>query len=309
MILTATPASANDAQRLAGLGAQLVASATRPRARMPGGQASRRPRRRARGSAAGVGMGRHEQDAQAALGPARPRPRRARPSRRARRRRPVARDGRRNVGAPRATIPGSAVAAIGERDRAPLPGRRERHLARPAPRLAAASGRRSPRSSGCGRSPTAASAASAATTSSSEAPSSPVDRLDLEPVRGQRAGLVEAQDVDVAQRLDRVRLLDQRPEAQDPDRAEGVGDGDRHEQAVGHEAGEQRRVGDDVAQRPPPARRRGGRAGSRGRCTMPSTTRMTRLISAWSGVITRRNDRAPAVIRLAKLPDATVSAT
>ena len=30
---------------------------------------------------------------------------------------------------------------------------------------------------------------------------------------------------------------------------------------------------------------------------------MTRLISAWSGVMTRRNERAPAVIRLAKLPD------
>ena len=42
---------------------------------------------------------------------------------------------------------------------------------------------------------------------------------------------------------------------------------------------------------------------------MPSTTRMTRLICAWRGVITRRNDRAPAVIRLAKLPDETVSAT
>ena len=42
---------------------------------------------------------------------------------------------------------------------------------------------------------------------------------------------------------------------------------------------------------------------------MPSTTRMTRLISAWSGVMIRRKDRAPAVIRFAKLPDATVSAT
>ncbi len=31
---------------------------------------------------------------------------------------------------------------------------------------------------------------------------------------------------------------------------------------------------------------------------------MTRLIWAWSGVITRRNERAPAVIRLAKLSDA-----
>ena len=42
---------------------------------------------------------------------------------------------------------------------------------------------------------------------------------------------------------------------------------------------------------------------------MPSTTRITRLIWDWRGVITRRNDRAPAVIRFAKLSDATVSAT
>ena len=43
--------------------------------------------------------------------------------------------------------------------------------------------------------------------------------------------------------------------------------------------------------------------------TIPSTTRMTRLISAWSGVMTRRNDRAPAVIWFAKLAFCTFSAT
>ena len=36
---------------------------------------------------------------------------------------------------------------------------------------------------------------------------------------------------------------------------------------------------------------------------------MTRLISPWSGVTTRRNERAPAVIWLAKLAVDTFSAT
>jgi hypothetical protein len=53
----------------------------------------------------------------------------------------------------------------------------------------------------------------------------------------------------VAQRLDRVRLLDERPEPEDPDRPQGVGDCDRHEEPVRHEARDQRRVGDDVPDR------------------------------------------------------------
>ena len=43
--------------------------------------------------------------------------------------------------------------------------------------------------------------------------------------------------------------------------------------------------------------------------TIPRTTRMTRLISLWSGVSTRRNVRAPAVIRFARLAPWTFSAT
>ena len=180
---------------------------------------------------------------------------------------PTARDGRRNVGAPSAI---DARAAAGRRRRRTRP-RSTCGPTRTAPPRASGVGSRGQRGGdrlgrlvARGRRRRQRRRAPA-TTSSSVAPPSPADRLDLEPVRGQRAGLVEAQDVDVAERLDRVRLLDQRPEPQDPHRAQGVGDGDRDEQAVGDEAGEERRVGDDVAQRRPPARGRGRRAGSRGR--------------------------------------------
>ena len=60
--------------------------------------------------------------------------------------------------------------------------------------------------------------------------------VDLEVRGGQRAGLVQAERVDVAQRLHRVRLLDERPHPRDAHGGQRVGDRDRDEEAIGHEA-------------------------------------------------------------------------
>ena len=60
-------------------------------------------------------------------------------------------------------------------------------------------------------------------------------------VRGQRAGLVGAQDVDVGERLDGVGLLDERPLTGHARGAEGVGQHDGEDQAVGHQGDDHRR--------------------------------------------------------------------
>ena len=73
-----------------------------------------------------------------------------------------------------------------------------------------------------------------------------------QPVGRQRAGLVGAQHIDTAERLDSVGLLDQRAEADQANGTQGVGDGNRHEQAVGNEAGQHRRLADGVGGRDDP---------------------------------------------------------
>ncbi len=70
--------------------------------------------------------------------------------------------------------------------------------------------------------------------------------VDLEVRGGQRAGLVQAERVHVAQRLHRVRLLDERTHPRDPHCRQRVGDGDRHEEAIGNEPGEDRGLTDDL---------------------------------------------------------------
>ena len=69
-------------------------------------------------------------------------------------------------------------------------------------------------------------------------PSSGSTSVEREPAGGERAGLVGADDVDVADRLDGVDLLHQRAAPGDPGRSGGVGDRDEEEQAVGHEPGQ-----------------------------------------------------------------------
>ena len=66
--------------------------------------------------------------------------------------------------------------------------------------------------------------------------------VHLKAVGRQRAGLVHAEHIHVAQRLDGIGLLHQRAEADDAHGANGVGDRDREEEAVRHEAGDDRRV-------------------------------------------------------------------
>ena len=51
---------------------------------------------------------------------------------------------------------------------------------------------------------------------------------------GQSARLVEAQDVHGSS-IDRARALDERLAAGEADDGQGVGDGDHHDQALGHE--------------------------------------------------------------------------
>ena len=67
------------------------------------------------------------------------------------------------------------------------------------------------------------------------------ERLDpdqLDQRRRQRARLVEAQHVDAAHRLDRVRALDERLAAGQADDGQRVGDGDHHHQALRDERDE-----------------------------------------------------------------------
>ena len=71
-----------------------------------------------------------------------------------------------------------------------------------------------------------------------------IDRLHLgQPhlVRGQRAGLVHAEDVDVGEGLDRVRPLHQRVLVRQTDGAHRVGDDDHQEEPRGHDAEHHRR--------------------------------------------------------------------
>ena len=66
-----------------------------------------------------------------------------------------------------------------------------------------------------------------------------LERLELvqaDDVGRERPGLVGAEHVDVRQRLDRVGLLDQRPLAGHAHRAQGVGQDDGEDQAVGDQA-------------------------------------------------------------------------
>ena len=197
--------SRNRCEGLGGVGRSTslsTTSAERPASRPAA--SSHRPRRTGRPRTHGRRAARE--------GPARPAPRRAprcssRPARRSRgragrrsgrpsRRRPPAR-GRpchRRAGRPRSTCGPTRTAPRRS------PGGRRR-----------SSWRRSPRSSCSARS---------SSRPSSRAPRGPVlvaierdDRLELELVRREGARLVDAQHVDVAQRLDRVRLLDERAEA------------------------------------------------------------------------------------------------
>ena len=104
MILTLTPAAANDASDRTGLGAQLVCHRDEAEGTHARRAASRRRRRRAaaaRRRRHGVATSRTRRPRSVQRGR---RSLRARPSRRARRRRPSAREGRRNVGAPSAMI-------------------------------------------------------------------------------------------------------------------------------------------------------------------------------------------------------------
>ncbi len=129
------------------------AMATRPRARMPGGQrrvglvvvrAAGRRRRRA-WRPAGPAARARSSAAAAASSAAQPA---GSPSS------SVAREGRRNVGAPRAMIPGSAGSRVRRTRPRSTCGPTRTAPRRPGAADRAASGRRSPRWSGCGRSPT-----------------------------------------------------------------------------------------------------------------------------------------------------------
>ena len=68
------------------------------------------------------------------------------------------------------------------------------------------------------------------------APTQRQDLVEREPSGGEGAGLVGADDVDVADRLDGVDLLHQRAAPGDPGGTGGVGDGDEEEQPVGHQS-------------------------------------------------------------------------
>ncbi len=73
--------------------------------------------------------------------------------------------------------------------------------------------------------------------------------VQLQLVGRERAGLVHAQRVHVRERLHRVGLLHQRPEARHAHRGKGIGDGDRDEEAVGHEAYQHGGLDDGLVER------------------------------------------------------------
>ena len=234
MILTATPLSQERAKRRGGLVAQLVRErdqAQRAHARAGGWRPRRRRRRRAaRRRPGSVATSRTRRPRSVQLAVASPE---LRPRPPARRRDPVARYAVQERGGAEGDDPGRSAPARGLHPGpagagGPLGRNATRstcgptRTAPPRERRGAAGQRRAMASLVLLRAVAlAASAAAAAITSSSVAPPSAGDRLDGQPVRGQRPGLVEAQDVHVAQALDRVRLLDQGAEAEDPDRARG----------------------------------------------------------------------------------------
>ena len=74
----------------------------------------------------------------------------------------------------------------------------------------------------------------------------PAHQLDQR--RRQRAGLVQAQHVDAAHRLDRVRSLDERLAAGQPDDGQRVGDGDHDDQPLRNERDEHGRGADRLDQ-------------------------------------------------------------
>ena len=74
------------------------------------------------------------------------------------------------------------------------------------------------------------------------------DLLELQLVGRQGAGLVHAEHVHVAERLDRVGLLHERPVAGHAHGGQGIGDGDRHEEAVGDEADQDRGLDDGLVE-------------------------------------------------------------
>ena len=68
-----------------------------------------------------------------------------------------------------------------------------------------------------------------------------LDRAERDPLGRERPGLVGAERVDPADRLDRALPLGQRAEARDPERRGGVGHGQHQRQALGHERRRARR--------------------------------------------------------------------
>ena len=127
--------------------------------------------------------------------------------------------------------------------------------------------------------------------------------LELDHARGERAGLVGAEHVDVAQRLHGVELLHQHVLAEQAHGAEGVGEGDGEHEAVG----DQRQ--DDGAMRtlstngtPPRMLRTHTRISKT--TTTSSSTRTIWLIWRCSGVSSRLYSVALAVSLLAKLVEA-----
>src|SRR5262245_24851634 len=72
--------------------------------------------------------------------------------------------------------------------------------------------------------------------------------IQLQTVSRQRAGLVETQDVHIAERLDCVRLLYQDAKANDAHGSEGISDRNREEQPIWHQPRYQSRVLDRVAE-------------------------------------------------------------
>ena len=143
--------------------------------------------------------------------------------------------------------------------------------------------------------------------SASSWPASGTTLGEREPAAGERAGLVGADDVDAADRLDGVDLLDQRAAPGDAGGAHGVGDGDEEEQAVGHQPGEHR-GGLHEAQhgrRPRAGPGRGSRRSSAPRAAMTSrTTSSMRHCSGVRSVVSARAARVsrPGVARRRRRP-------
>ena len=214
--------------------------------------------------------------------------------------------------APRARAPRARPARAGsvvEGDAGPLPARRERHLERDVPRRAAARCACSASAVGLRAPRLAANAPSQRVHVALAGAGERHDLLDRERAVGERAGLVEADDVDAGQRLDRVQALDERAAAADARGGDREDEARQQHEALGHERDDARGGRRDGLAQGHVVRAQRVQEQDRDRDHDRHIRRSRRLIESCSGESSRRSSRAASVSSFAYASAPTRSAS